>query len=98
MGEGLHLLCRHRWPAPYPSNEGSSEAVALLGPGVRVVVVAVALPEPRAVDRRELDPAQPLRALPEVLAGNHEPKGVAVVRRQRLPVAVRREQRVLLLE
>ena len=45
-----------------------SEAVALLFERVGVVVVAVALPEPRSVVRRELDAAQPLCALPEVLA------------------------------
>ena len=50
----------------------ASEAVALLLEGVGVFVVAVALPEAGPVVRGELDPTQPLRALPEVLPGNHE--------------------------
>src|SRR5689334_3296469 len=48
------------------------EPVPLLLPVVGVVVVAVPLPEARLVDRRQLDPVQPLRALPEVLRGYEE--------------------------
>src|SRR5581483_10410466 len=49
-------------------------------PGVGVVVVAVALPEAGLVDRRELDSAQPLGALPEVLARDDEAQRIAVLR------------------
>src|SRR2546430_16654400 len=48
----------------------SLERIALLEEGIGVVVVPVALPEPRLVYCGQLDPPQPLRALPEVLAGD----------------------------
>ncbi len=71
-----------------------SELVALFLPVVGVVVVAVALPEAGLVDRRELDPAQPLGALPEVLRRDEEPHRVAVVGRQRLAVGLVDDERV----
>ena len=74
------------------------EAVPLLGPGIGVVVVAVALPEAGLVDARELDPAQPFGALPEVLARDDEAQRIAVVGRQRLAVGLRDEQCVLVFE
>src|SRR5690348_4567000 len=76
----------------------TSEAVALLFPGVGVVVVAVALPEAEPVDGGELDGAEPLGALPEVLPRDHEPRRPAVLLRQGLAVGVRRDERVLVLE
>src|SRR5437867_4154252 len=80
---------------PTPS---SSEAIALFLPRIGVVVVAVALPETGLVDGRELDSAQPLGALPEVLAGYDQAERPAVLSRERLPVGVGREQRVLVFE
>src|SRR4029453_851926 len=54
--------------AKHPSAyAGELEAVSLFAPGVRVVVVPVALPETGLVHRAELDRAQPFRALPEGL-------------------------------
>src|SRR5438034_3917361 len=58
----------------------SSEAVALLFAVVGVVVVAVPLPEAGLVVVEELEPAQPLCRLPEVLPRDDEPKGPAVIR------------------
>src|SRR5262249_18718298 len=58
----------------------------------------VALPEAGPVVGGELDPAEPLRALPEVLAGDDEAQRPAVLERERLAVGVRREQRVVVLE
>src|SRR5688572_28015999 len=69
------------------------KAISLLFERIRVVVVAVALPEARAVIGSQLDAAEPLGALPEVLARNHQPERTAVLRRERLAVCVRREQR-----
>src|SRR4051794_16431240 len=96
MGEGWYWLRYRSAPRSLdPPFEGSaSEPVSLLFPRVGVVVVAVALPESGLVDRRQLDSAQPLGALPEVLAGDHEPQRIAVVRGERLAVPVRGEQRV----
>ena len=61
-------------------------------------MVAVALPEARAVGGGQLDPAQPLRALPEVLAGDDEAERSAVLGGQRLAVGLGREQRQVVLE
>src|SRR5207248_10918499 len=74
------------------------EAVPLLLPEVGVVRIAVALPEARLVDRRELDPAQPLGALPEVLAGDQEPHRPSVLRRERLAVGLVDDERLVVLE
>ena len=65
----------------------TSEAVPFLLPWVGLVVVAVALPEAGLVGDRELDSAQPLRALPEVLARHDEPQRPAVLGGERLPSA-----------
>src|SRR5207253_7151758 len=100
MGEGWYWLRYRSAPRSLdPPFEGSAlEAVPFFAPRVGVVVVAVALPESGLVDRRQLDPAQPLGALPEVLAGDHEPQREPVLHRQRLAVRVRREERVRILE
>src|SRR3954468_17127147 len=52
---------------------------ALFLPRVGVVVVAVALPEAQPVRGRELERANPLRALPEVPLRHDQPQRVAVV-------------------
>ena len=89
---------------PRPPFEGfeprtaAQKRVALLLERVGVVVVPVALPEAGMVLRRQLDPAQPLRALPEVLPGHDQPQRPAVLAAQRLAVGVRREHRALALE
>src|ERR671911_3119240 len=69
--------------------EGFLESIALFAPGVGVVVVAVPLPEPWLVLRSDLDAAEPLRALPEVLARDHEAERPAVLGRERLAVGLR---------
>ncbi len=74
------------------------EAVTLLFPEIGVVVVAVALPEAGLVDRRELDPPQPLGALPEVPRRDEEPHGPAVLRSERRSVGLVDDERVLVLE
>src|SRR5215207_5368051 len=87
-----------RGPARSDIQPNPLEGVPLFLERVCVVVVPVALPEAWLVGRRELDPAQPLRALPEVLARDHEPQRPAVLGLQRLAVRVRREERVLVAE
>src|SRR4051812_12480641 len=87
-----------------PSNGGNdgakrgSEAVPLFLPVVGVVVVAVALPEAGLVGRPQLEPAQPLRALPEVPRRHHQAEGPAVLGRERLAVGLVRDQRVVVLD
>src|SRR5262249_55327637 len=83
-------------PPPFGGNRrgmATSEPVPLLLEGVGVVVVPVALPESGAIVRRELDPAKPFRALPEVLTRDHEAQRAAVLGSQRLAVRVRGEER-----
>src|SRR3954453_18270195 len=57
--------------------------VALLEPGVAVVVVAVALPEALLVVVEQGQPGHPLRALPEVEVWHQQPDRTAVLSRQR---------------
>ena len=58
-----------------------SSGIALLQPGVAVVVVAEALPEPRPVVLHEREGVDPLRALPEVEVRHQQPGRAAVLRR-----------------
>src|SRR5918997_1834783 len=53
--------------------------VALLAPGVAVVVVAQGLPEAGDVVGGELQPPHPLRALPEVQVRHQKPRGATVL-------------------
>src|SRR4051812_34562140 len=91
-------------PAVVPRSRGLErrvgwlEAKALPEPRIGVVRVAEPFPEPGPVVREELDSAQPLCALPEVLVRHHEPERIAVVGCERLAVGVRGEQRVAVLE
>src|SRR3954451_10531528 len=85
-------------PEPCARDYDKSEAVALLFPEIGVVVVAVALPEARLVDRGELDAGQPLGALPEVLRRNEEPHRPAMLRGERRSVGLVDDERVLVLE
>src|SRR6266536_3374304 len=75
-----------------------SEAVALFLPEVRVVVVAVALPEAGLVVVQELEAAQPLRALPEVSRRDDQAYRPAMIGRQRLSVGLVGDQRLLVLD
>src|SRR6202035_1145226 len=59
--------------------------VALLRPGIPVVVVAVALPEPRFVMVEELESGHPLGALPEVEMGNQQAGRATVLLWEGLP-------------
>ena len=78
VNQGEDGILHHRpvGPVPRPPFGGFAarglEGVALLLERVGVVVVPVALPEAGTVLRRQLDPAQPLRALPEVLPGHDQ--------------------------
>src|SRR4051812_10293490 len=58
--------------------------VALLFPGVAVVVIAVALPEAGLVVVAQLEATDPLRALPEVQVRDQQPGGAAVLGLERL--------------
>src|SRR5450756_392499 len=76
----------------------SVAAEALFLPRVSVVVVAVALPEAADVVVQEFQPADPLRALPEVPLRHHEAERVAVVWLQRLALVAVRQQDVRVVE
>ena len=64
---------------PPPARAGSVAPIALLLPGVAVVVVAVALPEAGLVVVVEPMPAHPLGALPEVQVRDEQPRRPAVL-------------------
>src|SRR4051812_38377986 len=70
--------------------------VPLLLPWVAVVVVPVGLPEPGLVVQAQLDPSQPLRALPEVEMGDEQPGRPAVLGLERLAVVLVRHPRLAL--
>src|SRR3954468_741466 len=76
---------------------GSVAPVALFLPGVAAVVIAVALPEARLIHGGELDPAEPLRALPRVEARHDEAQRVAVLGRERLAVGAKCQQAIVAL-
>src|SRR3954454_11153143 len=76
----------------------SLEPVALLLPGVGVVVVAVELPEALAVLAHHLELAQELRGLPEVALGNEEPQRRAMVVLQGSAVVGVRDEDVVVVE
>src|SRR4051812_10590837 len=62
--------------------------VPLFLPRVAEQVIAVGLPEPRLVLVLQLEPAHPLRALPEIEMRHEQPSGSAVLRLQWLTVVV----------
>src|SRR5581483_5500857 len=70
--------------------------VAFLAPGVGVDVVPAGLPEPTDVVLGELEPAEPLRALPRVALRHDEAKREPVLRRELLAVVRPRHQHVVL--
>src|SRR3990170_4883534 len=69
--------------------------VALLDPGVGMDVVPAHLPEPALVVRRELEAAQPLRALPGVAPGHDDPEREPVLGREVLPAVCPRDEDVV---
>src|SRR5690242_981387 len=71
------------------------EPVALLFPGVGVVVVAVQLPEAHAVLAHQLELAHELRRLPEVALRHEQPQRAAVVVLERLAVEGMGQQHVV---
>ncbi len=71
-----------RWARPTSPDRASG--IALLEPGIAVVVIAADFPEAGMVAGRELDLADPFGALPEVEVRHHKPHRPAVVERQRL--------------
>src|SRR3954447_457344 len=71
---------------------------ALFLPRVGVVVVAVPLPEAELVVVEELQAADPLAALPEVLLRDEEAERVAVLQLERLAVERVREQDIVVVQ
>ena len=61
-------------------------------------MVAVALPEAGLIRGEELDPAEPLGALPEVARWDDEAQRPAVLRLERLAVRLPRDQRLVVFE
>src|SRR3954453_5715778 len=95
------LRARRSWsvqspsqPRPRVRTATSVAGVPLLFPWVTVVVVPVGLPEPGLVIQAQLDPAHPLRALPEVEMGNEQPCRPAVLRLERLAFVLVRAPRL----
>src|SRR3954447_9111304 len=72
----------------------SVACIPLLFPWVTVVVVAVALPESGLIVRAQLDPANPLRTLPEVVARDEQPRRATVLRGERLVLILIRDPRL----
>src|SRR6185503_1339914 len=77
---------------------GTSEREPLFQKRIGVVVVAEPLPESGLVVLVQLDPADPLGALPEVLARDDQPERPAVLGGEGLAVRVGREYRSIPLE
>src|SRR5262245_28379327 len=69
--------------------------IALFEPRVAVVVIAADLPEARLVVHRELDPLDPLGALPEIEPRNDYAQRAAMFPADRLAVPVPGEHHVL---
>src|SRR4249919_317871 len=69
--------------------------VALLGPGFGVDVVPAHLPETALVLRRELESAEPLRALPRVAPRHDEAQREAVLAGERLAAVGPRDEHVV---
>src|SRR5262249_12768414 len=87
-------------PPPRPGNEKTCapSAIALLLPGVALVVIATLLPEAGLVARDELDALQPLRALPEIELGHDRAHRAAMLAGQGLALPLVSEQRVIVVE
>src|SRR5215216_857725 len=90
-----------RWPVRAVPSVHSFEPVmaaclsvapeALLAPGVAVVVIAQALPEAGLVLVQQLNPADPLGALPEVQVRHEQPRRAAMLGLQLLTVVAERD-------
>src|SRR4029077_5492615 len=78
---------QHRRPAPFSQGPSGRVLVAeaLFLPGLGAVFVAVALPEAQLVVIEELQAADPLAALPEILLRDEHAERVAVLELQWLP-------------
>src|SRR3954452_22465417 len=81
--------------APVSRITSGSEPVSFFLPGVRVVVVAVQLPEAHAVLAHDLELAHELGRLPEVALGHDQPQRAAVVVLEWLAVVGVRQQHVV---
>src|SRR4051794_29521203 len=68
--------------------------VALLGPGIAAVVIAVALPESLLVVVEQGEPGDPLRALPEIQMRYEQPHGSTVIGGQRRAFVAERDPRL----
>src|SRR5260221_2575341 len=73
-------------------------AIALLRPGIAVVMIAALLPEPGAVGGQELDAPDPFGALPEIKPRHDRPKRAGMLARQRMALPGMREQHALGIE
>src|SRR6266849_352076 len=76
----------------------AASAIALLRPGIAVVVIAPLLPEPGAIGSQELDPPYPFGALPEIEPRHDRAHRAAMLARQRTTLPGMREQHVLGIE
>src|SRR5882757_9128978 len=65
--------------------------IALLGPGIGAIVIAVDFPIARLVHAREFDTRKPLGALPEIKMRHDEAQWPAMFARQRLALPMMRQ-------
>src|SRR3954471_15116024 len=80
------------------ATRASAVAEALFLPRVGVVILAVPLPEAELVVVEELEPADPLGALPEVALRDEEAERVAVLELERLATERVRQHHVVVVE
>src|SRR5581483_3661002 len=70
----------------HSSRAGGASGIALiplLTPRIPAIVIAELLPKPRLIARHEPKATHPLRALPEIEMRHEQPRGPAMLRRQR---------------
>src|SRR4051812_41295371 len=75
----LETLGRHVRPPSCWVSDRSVARIALLLPGIPPVMIAAYLPVARRILCTKFNALQPLRALPEIEVGDHQPHRAAVL-------------------
>jgi hypothetical protein len=68
--------------------------MALLSPGISIMMVAEGFPESRNIIVHELDPSNPFRAFPKIEMWNEEPGRAPVLRLEIRPVEAKSDPRL----
>src|SRR5215207_2753162 len=79
VADGVSRITSRTVAGRQPTMRRSVAPVALLTPGIAVVVVAERLPEARLVGLDDLELGHPLGALPEVQVRDEQPCGATVL-------------------